>query len=31
MSCYCLNTKTESLGEMQGFGMHECRAVGCTI
>jgi len=30
---FSLNTGTESLGdsEVQGFGMHECRAMGCTI
>jgi len=28
---FYLKTKTESLGEVQGFGMHECRAMGCTI
>jgi len=26
-----LNTETESLGEVQGFGMHECRAMRCTV
>jgi len=28
---FYLNTETESLGEVQGFGTHECRAMGCTI
>ena len=28
---FYLNTETESLGEVQGFGMHECRAMGRTI
>jgi len=28
---FYLNTETESLGEVQGFGLHECRAMGCTI
>jgi len=28
---FYLNSETESLGEVQGFGMHECRAMGCTI
>ena len=23
--------ETESLGEVQGFGMYECRAMGCMI
>ena len=26
-----LNTETESLGEVQVFGMYECRTMGCTI
>jgi len=28
---FYLNTETESLGEVQGFGMQECRSMGCTI
>jgi len=28
---FYLNTKTESLGEVQGSGMHAYRAMGCTI
>ena len=28
---FYLNTETESLGEVQGFGIHEYRAMGCTI
>jgi len=28
---FYLNTETESLREVQVFGMHECRAMGCTI
>jgi len=28
---FYLNTETESLGEVQGFGRHECRATKRTI